>query len=290
MTLALSAYLEGGIGNVEGWLSPTTATMIATLLLAQTEQGVAGDVCEIGVHHGRLFLILANAAAVGETAVAVDVFGDQDKNVDRSGLGDRAVFEANAARYAPDTRIDIVQESSLDLQTPSFLQRRFRFVSIDGGHTAEATANDLWIAEKTLIGPGIVALDDILSSHWTGVITGLVRYLAEGGALQPIALVPNKLFLAPQASAARWRGCLRSRFPLALAKAELEFPGGTVASFNEHPYYDREACLGLRRERDDLRRERDAAVARVRAVHDSTSWRLTAPLRRLVAARRVRSS
>ena len=288
MTLALSAYLEGGIGNVEGWLSPTTATMIATLLLAQTEQGVAGDVCEIGVHHGRLFLILANAAAVGETAVAVDVFGDQDKNVDRSGLGDRAVFETNAARYAPGARIDIVQESSLDLQTPKFLQRRFRFLSIDGGHTAEATANDLWIAEKTLTGQGIAALDDILSAHWTGVITGLVRYLAEGGTLRPVALVPNKLFLTPPESAARWRDYLRSSFPLALAKAELDFPGGSLDSFNEHPYYDREAHLGLRRERDDLSRERDAAVARLRAVHGSTSWRLTAPLRQVSAILRGR--
>ena len=285
MTLALSAYLEGGIGNVEGWLSPTTATMIATLLLAQSAQGVSGDVCEIGVHHGRLFLILANAAAADETAVAVDVFGDQDKNVDRSGLGDRAAFEANAARYAPGARIDIVQESSLDLQTPSFLQRRFRFVSIDGGHTTEATANDLWIAEKTLIGQGIAALDDIMSTHWTGVITGLVRYLAEGGTLQPVALVPNKLFMAPSSAASGLRATLRTMFPLALAKSGLEFPGGTVDSYNEHPYYDREALVGIRRERDDLARERDAAVARLAAVHTSTSWRLTAPLRRLRAGR-----
>ncbi len=281
MTLALSAYLEGGIGNVEGWLSPTTATMIATLLLAQSAQGVSGDVCEIGVHHGRLFLILANAAAAGETAVAVDVFGDQDKNVDRSGLGDRAAFEANAARYAPGARIDIVQESSLDLQTPDFLQRRFRFVSIDGGHTAEATANDLWLAEKTLTGQGIAALDDILSTHWTGVITGLVRYLAEGGKLQPVALVPNKLLLAPSSATSGLRATMRTVFPLALAKSGLEFPGGVVDSYNEHPYYDREALVGIRRERDDARRERDAAIARLAAVLASTSWRLTAPLRRL---------
>ncbi len=281
MTLALSNYLEKGIGTVEGWLSPTTATMIATLLLAQTAQGVAGDVCEIGVHHGRLFLILANAIASGETAVAVDVFGDQEKNVDRSGLGNRAVFEANAARYAPGARIDIVQESSLDLQTAGFLQRRFRFVSIDGGHTAAATCNDLWIAEKTLTGQGIAALDDILSAHWTGVITGLVRYLAEGGTLQPFALVPNKLFLAPREGAGHWGSYLRTAFALAVAKTDLEFLGGTVDSFNEHPYYDREAHLGLRRERDDLSRERDAAVALLAAVHESTSWRVTSPLRRL---------
>jgi hypothetical protein len=277
--LGLARYLEHGIGGVEGWLSPTTASMIAEILLGQTESDVGGDVCEIGVHHGRLFLILANAAAAGETAVAVDVFGDQEKNVDQSGRGDRAVFERNVALYAPAARVEILQESSLDLHCPSFLERRFRFMSIDGGHTAEATANDLWLAERTLAGKGVAALDDILSSMWTGVITGLMRYQAEGGALVPWALVPNKVFLARRDAVQHWQDFLRTRFPLALAKRDLEFPGGVVDSFNEHPYYDREAQIGLRRERDDMARQRDAAAAALAAVHRSTSWRVTAPLR-----------
>ncbi len=264
--LNLASYLENGIGTVEGWLSPTTASMIASLLVAQSDQGVAGDVCEIGVHHGRLFLILANALASGQKAVAVDVFDDQDKNVDNSGRGDRAIFEANATRYAPGARIEIIQASSLDLHTVAFLQHRFRFISIDGGHTAEVTCNDLWLAEKTLSDQGIAALDDVLSTHWTGVITGLVRYLADGGKLVPFALVPNKVFLAPEGAAARWGHFVATAFPLALAKSNLEFPGGTVESFNDHPYYDREALSGTRRERDDLRLKLDIAVAQFTAL------------------------
>ena len=256
--------------------------MIATLLLAQSAQGEAGDVCEIGVYQGRLFLILANAIAAGETAVAVDVFDDQEKNVDRSGLGNRAVFEANAARYAPGARIDILQDSSLDLQTPDFLRRRFRFVSIDGGHTAQVTANDLWLAETTLTAHGVVALDDVLSAYWTGVITGLVRYLAEGGTLCPVALVPNKLLLARPDAVAAWRSYMNRNFPLALVKPGVEFPGGMVDLFGDHPYYDREAHGGVKRERDDARSQRDAAAAELAAVRRSTSWRVTAPLRRLV--------
>ena len=307
----LSSYLELGMAAVEGWLSPTAACIIARLLIEQLHAGLRGDVCEIGVHHGKLFLVLANAAAADERAVAVDVFGDQDKNVDRSGCGDRVVFERNLATYAPGAAVEIIQASSLDLRETGFPSHRFRFISIDGGHTAPTVSNDLQLAEHTLIGGGVVALDDILSSHWTGVLTGLAGHVAAGGTLLPFALIPNKLLLTTDtASADRGRALLRRLFPLASVKRDLEFLGGTVDLYEEHPYYDRGTYANLRLALDDTARERDALLTRLdetrgdasdlRHAHDelarrhaaaearlarlqaSTSWRMTGPLRGIV--------
>lgn len=315
---ALCGYLEHGITQVEGWLSPTTAAMIACLLVQQSREGVTGDVCEIGVHHGKLFLVLAAAMQARERAVAVDVFDDQDKNIDASGRGNRGIFERNAALHAPDALVEIVQESSLDLAGLGFGARRFRFMSIDGGHSEAVTANDLRLAEGVMLPGGLVALDDILSHQWTGVISGLVRYLAEGGTLVPFALVPNKLLLTTDlACASRWRDWLSRRFSAAVAKPALEFPGGIVASFNDHAGYAREgytALLGemevLRRECADLRVEAEALRERVRVLgvahgtaiglrddlarevanlRASTSWRLMGPAR-MIAARLRRVS
>ncbi len=291
---ALSNYLEHGIGQVEGWLSPLSASMVAHLSLEQVRAGLRGDLCEIGVHHGKLFLVLANATTAGERAFAVDVFSDQEKNLDRSGAGDRAVFERHLAAFAPGAQVEIVQESSLDLERLGFLRNRFRLMSIDGGHTAAVTENDLRLAQATLLPGGIAVLDDILSSEWTGVITGLASYLTQGGALVPFAVVPNKLLLATDmAEAARYRAVLRRGFPLALSKADLEFLGAAVDSYWEHPYYNREGGAGLARERDDLRQDveelrRQVAglQAQVAALHASTSWRVTAPLRSLLGRRR----
>ena len=291
---ALSNYLEHGVGQVEGWLSPIAAAMIAHLALDQVRAGRHGDVCEIGVHHGRLFLVLANATVEGERAYAVDVFGDQDKNVDQSGSGDRAAFERNLAAFAPGARVEIVQESSLDLERLGFLRHRFRLMSIDGGHTAAITENDLRLAQATLLPGGIAVLDDVLSYDWTGVITGLANYLAHGGSLVPFALSPNKAYLATDAAEAeRCRAVLRRGFPLALSKESLEFLGATVDSYWEHPYYNREGCAGLTRERDDLRREVEALrrqlsgqQTQIAALTTSTSWRVTTPLRSLALLRR----
>jgi hypothetical protein len=285
----LSNYLEFGITEVDGWLSPISAAMVAHLLVEQSRAGLRGDLCEIGVHHGKLFLILANALIEGERAVAVDVFSDQDKNVDRSGSGDRAVLERHLAERAPGARVEIVQGSSLDLGRLGFLGNRFRLISIDGGHTAAATENDLGVAQATLPPGGIAVLDDVLSYDWTGVVTGLVNYLARGGSLVPFALSPNKAYLTTSAGeAGRYRAALRSGFPLALAKEGLEFLGAAVDGYWEHPYYDRQRSAGLARERDDLRREVEglrgqvsALRAEVAALRGSASWRITAPLRSL---------
>nr|WP_321983625.1 class I SAM-dependent methyltransferase [uncultured Lichenicoccus sp.] len=293
---SLSSYLELGIDKVEGWLSATTASMIAQLLVEQVGAGLCGDVCEIGVHHGRLFLVLANATIRGERAVAVDVFDDQQKNIDQSGSGDRAIFERHLACYAGMADVDIIAGSSLELERLGFLSRRFRFVSIDGGHTAAIVANDLRVAERTLLPGGIVALDDILSSHWTGVLTGLAAYVQAGGMLVPFALVPNKLLLTTDAAAAAEGAALmRRHFPLALAKRELEFLHGTVDTYQEQPYYTREGHAGLRRALDDLQRSHAALAARLAAseaevarLRASTSWRVTAPLRSVVTVTRGR--
>ena len=110
----IMSYMQN-MAQVEGWLNDITAKMIYQLLRYQTEAGLRGNVLEIGVHHGRLFLLLALSVAREEHAVAVDLFGDQHLNVGRSGRGDRNIFEQNIRAYAPNARILILQANSTRL-------------------------------------------------------------------------------------------------------------------------------------------------------------------------------
>ncbi|SDR49575.1 Methyltransferase domain-containing protein [Rhizobiales bacterium GAS113] len=232
-------YLNAGFDSVEGWLSPTTAHIMATLADEQTRRRVVGDIAEIGVHHGKSFLALANSIAPGERLFAIDVFEDQHKNADNSGSGSREMFLANMRAYAPGKTAEIIRESSLDLPAQGWPKSRagsIRFFSIDGSHTRDATLNDLQVAELTATRGGLVVLDDVLSSHWLGVISGLFDYLLGGGALLPIAIIPNKLLLATDpASKSEWSAFLRERYARSISKSGVDLFGHGVDVIEDDP-------------------------------------------------------
>lgn len=201
--------------EVEGWLEDTSARVTDHLLQAQPELGVAGDVMEIGVHHGRYFIVLANGISSAESAIAVDLFADQRDNTSQSGQGNWAAFVANVACFAPLARVELVQANSTALGDDFVAASSgVRFISIDGGHDRATTRSDLRLAERLATSGAIVALDDIYRPDWSGVTAGLARYLGEGGGLRPFAFIPNKLLLTTDA---RWAEVYRETMRRAFA-------------------------------------------------------------------------
>lgn len=236
---AKATYLRTGMDQVDGWLNPSTAAYLSGLEVVQRATGPAGDVVEIGIHHGKSFLCLALGLPPEQRAVAIDVFEDRAANVDNSGRGDRGIFERNLAVHGAGDNVDVVQASSLDLADRGFLARgrRFRIFSIDGGHTAEITENDLRLADQTVLDGGLVVLDDVLNRHWLGVITGLFSYLAGGGSLVPAALVPNKLLLATSMDQAKsYRALLTEHFAAGLEKTGVTLAGHDIDVYGEMPW------------------------------------------------------
>src|ERR1700681_1499001 len=64
---------------VPGWLSEGATSALIAFGQWQQENDCLGDVAEIGVHHGKLFILLANLRRQDERAFAVDIFDDQPK-------------------------------------------------------------------------------------------------------------------------------------------------------------------------------------------------------------------
>lgn len=288
----LERYRADGLAEVEGWFEPESAEVMASLLVHQLDRGLGGGVAEIGVHHGRSFLLLANGLAPGEPAVALDVFEHQEQNADHSGRGDRTRFEENLARWAPSASVEVVASSSLDVSVSSARDvfGRPRMFSVDGGHTAEITRHDLTLAEACVGDGGIVVLDDMLNGHWLGVLTGTASYLLSDPGLVPFALSPNKLYLtdSPE-SAAGYTAHLRAALPDLLGKRDVEFFGTTIDVYGQGaPRHANGRPAGpvpeVRRARAAARRARQEAADladQLAAVRTSASWRATAPLRGL---------
>lgn len=209
-------YVRSGHRRVDGWLSHLDAGLIAEIGRFQNGAGITGAVGEIGVHHGRLFILLALMMKPGEQAFAVDLFDDQEANIDRSGYGDEAAFRANLARFGVDAgAVRILKGNSLDLDWPDIAASVgpvARLFSVDGGHTAEITRNDLRIADRALADGGVIVLDDYLNPEFPAVSEGMCRHMIEDRPdLAPIAIGDNKLLLCRPAWAERYRAMLIDR-------------------------------------------------------------------------------
>lgn len=208
--------------SVDGWLSDLDARLITAVAKTQVESGIRGAVGEIGIHHGRLFILLALTLVAGEKAFAIDIFDHQELNPDGSGFGDEAVFRANMARFQVDTdAVAVIKGSSTDILWPDVAQAAAlpsgmgaRLFSIDGGHTAELTANDLAIADAGLAAEGVIILDDYFNPEFPAVSEGLARYLvAHPDRLRPFAIGDNKVLLARPDQAARYGALLQGALP-----------------------------------------------------------------------------
>jgi hypothetical protein len=89
---------------VPGWLNEGAISAVIAFAKWQDENNVHGDVAEIGVHHGRFFILLANLRRRHERAFAIDIFGDQHLNVDKSGQGDLSKYGKFASVWQRDWR------------------------------------------------------------------------------------------------------------------------------------------------------------------------------------------
>jgi hypothetical protein len=213
----LDAYCRRGHRVVEGWLLPNAIVALRELAEAQRQFGVAGPSCEIGVHHGRLFIVLHLLRTEDERSLAIDLFEQQEQNVDGSGRGSRAALLENLRRHAGGIQgVELLAANSLALTAERIVDLcggRPRLFSIDGGHTAEATCNDLRLAHDAVCDGGLVILDDYFNPHWPAVSEGACAFFSRDNAnLAPVAIGANKFFFAKgETAAATYRRHLLAR-------------------------------------------------------------------------------
>ena len=227
----IDRYIRSGHKQVHGWLEPFSARYIGELGRLQRESGISGASIEIGIHHGRLFILL-HLAGSRQKDLAIDVFDDQHLNTDRSGYGDRKRFIANVIRWGGSpVAIDILQKSSLDVSPEEILERvgQSALFSVDGGHTEECAFHDLKLADAVLHPQGVVILDDFFNESWPEVCLGATKYFADPNSrLRPFALTAGKMYLCTGENNAFYRNRMRVRFNRREFDKEVKMFGSPV--------------------------------------------------------------
>jgi hypothetical protein len=186
--------------TVEGWFFPVDAYLFAFVDEVQRREGIGGNLFEIGVHHGKTAIFLARMQREGEALGVCDVFDQQELNRDRSGEGNRAIFDRNLAGH----ELNVFPKLSSEL-TPADTTTRCRFFHIDGGHRPEDVVNDLEVASRAVLPDGVVAVDDLFNPNWPGVGEGFYRFVdANPDLFVPIVIGGNKVLLARPEAAHRY--------------------------------------------------------------------------------------
>jgi hypothetical protein len=194
----LERYKNFGFDKVEGWCNPQLFLTIDSL--NNSEINKRGGALEIGVHHGKFFILLNQVVDKKYSSFAVDIFENQSLNIDHSGHGSLALFKKNLLEYDKHkgSNVVFIEGDSTD-PSSNIIEKvgkgSLRFISIDGGHTVAHTINDLKISELLINNEGVVILDDINNYHWPGVIHGALKYLESYPTLVPFAIGANKLYL-----------------------------------------------------------------------------------------------
>lgn len=195
----LHHYLTAGSKKVGGWASPLLFSRVMQLDALQHELGVGGHVGEIGVHHGKLFLLLHLLRRPGEKGVAIDLFEDQELNVDHSGRGERDIFLRNVEQMAGDlSNLEVLATDSTRIGGDDVIRLAgggLRLFSIDGGHLSHIVSHDLATAASCMVPGGIVLVDDYLNPEFPGVAEGTLAFLSGNNALRPFCVSTQKLYL-----------------------------------------------------------------------------------------------
>lgn len=192
--------------RIQGWFE--AAGLFGLIDDVQHREGVAGDLFEIGVHHGKSAVVLGNMARTGEALGVCDIFGSQSGNASGSGSGDRAIFERNMHVFAPECRVRVFECLSSSLTTDQIGEARF--FHVDGGHLTEEARSDLELAAAVVVDGGVIVVDDPFRPEWPGVTEAILQFVADHPDSATVALGFNKLVLARREHADMYRGAVLS--------------------------------------------------------------------------------
>jgi methyltransferase family protein len=195
-------YMEDGFDRIEGWPGQKRSVeFLKNFREAFSSFGENGGACEIGLHHGKYLIALHNLVAQNKS-LGLDLFDDQDRNIDQSGRGIKDICKQNIDAFAKNPHLitlrqfDSMSISSREKQKITEEFGMFSIFSIDGGHTALHVSIDFMTACELTSDSGIIIVDDIFHPDWPGVTEGIYRALdSRLTPFVPFMLTRKKLFL-----------------------------------------------------------------------------------------------
>ena len=171
----LSRYFAA-FDTIPGWCSPDAFLMFMAYHQLLADEGLAGDVLEIGVYHGLSAIGIAALRGEARGFVALDLFDEpQTENGSASGLGNRQPFTANMRRFYDDLSfLTTIAAPSAALRRVS---RKRVFASvISMAVTPRPRRTPTRLCSAITCPGGLIAVDDYFNPSFPGVAEAAIRF------------------------------------------------------------------------------------------------------------------
>ncbi len=230
-------FLYSKIRKIKGWLTRTDYEIMTSLMDAQDASNLKGSAAEIGVHHGKSFVVLASR---NEVSYAIDIFDMQEYNTDKSGSGDLEAFRSNLRRFGiRDNRVIIDKRMSGDVFADDILNHvgPVRIFHIDGGHHLDAIQHDVQLAIESSAPHGVIVIDDMFRPAWPEVSQGVFTSAPlKDGDFVLFAVGFNKGYWCRREFVGQFRQALKENaFLSALVSSEYQTENSNLLVFQTYP-------------------------------------------------------
>ena len=233
----LRDYILKNSQSVPGYLHSGSMAVIWSLIEAQDELAVTGDVAEIGVYRGKLSILLSMALNAAERSFAFDTFSHPEGKLDEN----EAAYIANMEKFGVGSTTRQVYRTDTNTLDEGDLLRAIggvsvRLFSIDGDHSRRAVAHDLSLATAVKKDDGVIIADDLFNTWYPEVTEGIIDYFqGQVNRWEPICIATangpmsqgaSKLFVAHESHANAYKRFLRvlNRDNFAMTTRFLGYP------------------------------------------------------------------
>jgi len=228
---SLKIYKEH-FSNLPGYFSEVSLVIWDSLLSHQRGCDVQGSLLEIGVFRGKSAAVLAIFTNENEDLALIDLSDNLQEaasNLDSFCSGTLRVIQA---------RSDSVEASDwAKSEEPDF-----RWIHIDGEHTAKAVLSDLELSEQLLSDKGIICVDDFFSYQYPQITLATIDYLSAHADRLTLFLTGwNKAYLCrPEYAAENLLPYVRDNLV-----GDLQNRGFKKFTLYKTDYPDRYNCFGI---------------------------------------------
>lgn len=142
--------------------------IILYAVLKEIQQTILGDICEIGVAHGKSALYLSKFKRDIDNFYLFDIFSEDDKKLAIENIKKFGAYE--------NIEINIQDTTKLVAEDVSF-KNKLRLLHIDGCHEHWAVLDDLCLFSRFMSDDGVIVIDDFNDYEYPGVNSATHEFL-----------------------------------------------------------------------------------------------------------------